>query len=528
MRFLWLGLWWLGFCFPQAGATVICQGAIEQPINLAGASDPASIPLGLAAYESNHGYGIQAIITAPRPCLHGAMTWKNGTELDQNLAHVFGISVEFEDSTQVTAAPVVIHVKAQPPPPYSPYTKGQVVAATLHCLLRSVSGTPDHPVIIQLETDDPADQQWAKEYEGKYITGPGSDNAPVMRTPVAGTRLETDVYGVTHVVFPAVRPRSAVPARSPVLIPFFPQGENDETTYILFPVWVGDTWNKPLAAIGEPYGLFHDLWRGQGSNEVNVLFHSGNAVEWGVDETPEKTAISIHFMELSKEDLAAVLYATIFSVQPTADKPLEITLSPYANLPLLKSRLLGNPGWADGELGNQDYVSCVFVLEPKTRKLLRGSVPGVTVTDDGSGGIWLVRDEPTPADKDAERDRERYEWMFKQQAFDQAEPTLEEFRKFAPEGTQEGLVWEFWRAGYREAFLAYREYAKFKTPPAGPRLDSYDPLAQTRYSGWLAGNGRGFKVATGIWQAYQKEGKEKESPKAVAPDQAPLPGATDE
>lgn len=94
MHFLFLGAaWWVAAAL-QAMATVICQGTIEQPINLAGASNPASIPLGLAAYEANHGYGIQGIITAPRPCLHGAMTWPGGTELDQNLAHVFGISVD--------------------------------------------------------------------------------------------------------------------------------------------------------------------------------------------------------------------------------------------------------------------------------------------------------------------------------------------------------------------------------------------------------------------------------------------------
>ena len=84
-----------------AHATVMSLGTVEQPVNLCAAADPSRIPLGPVAVESNHGYGIHEVIVAPRPCQHGAMTWKGGLELNQNLASAFGISLEIEDDTQI-------------------------------------------------------------------------------------------------------------------------------------------------------------------------------------------------------------------------------------------------------------------------------------------------------------------------------------------------------------------------------------------------------------------------------------------
>jgi hypothetical protein len=282
----------------------------------------------------------------------------------------------------------------------------------------------------------------------------------------------------------------------------------------LFPVWVGDTWHDRLEAIGEPYALFHDLWRGHGSPEVNALLRSGSSVEWGAQETPEQTSISIGFAEISKEDLAAAIYAAILSVQPTAEKPLEIQLQPHLDATGIAAFVAGSPGWEDG-------FRCVFVLDPKTRKLLRGSVPGVTVAADGTGGITLMKSEPSPADANAERDRDLYANLYQQQViFKDFEPTLDEFRKFSPEGKQEGLVWETWRAGYRDAFLAYRDLAKLQRPPAAPLLESKDSLAQTRDAGWRAGNARGFKIASDLWAAYQKEFKDLSTAPAA---EEPLP-----
>jgi len=65
----------------RAAATVVGLGTIEQPVNLGRRSDPASIPLGPVAYESNHSYGIHAVISASRACQHGTMELEKGEEL---------------------------------------------------------------------------------------------------------------------------------------------------------------------------------------------------------------------------------------------------------------------------------------------------------------------------------------------------------------------------------------------------------------------------------------------------------------
>jgi hypothetical protein len=67
---------------------------------------------------------------------------EKGIELNMNLASAFGIEALPSDSTNVPRAPVTIKIKDWPVPVYSPYRKEQVVAATLHCLLRSVRAPP--------------------------------------------------------------------------------------------------------------------------------------------------------------------------------------------------------------------------------------------------------------------------------------------------------------------------------------------------------------------------------------------------
>ena len=99
---------------------------------------------------SNYDYGIHWYIGEEQSCPGGAMHWEGGLELNQNLASVFGISVEAQDSTQISAFPVTLRVKPWKPPGYSPYTKDQVLAATLWCLLHRTHGTPEHPLDIRV------------------------------------------------------------------------------------------------------------------------------------------------------------------------------------------------------------------------------------------------------------------------------------------------------------------------------------------------------------------------------------------
>ncbi|MFP6856545.1 MAG: hypothetical protein VCA73_04695 [Roseibacillus sp.] len=126
-------------------------GTIEQPINLGAKADPNRIPLGPVVVESISGWGWHAIISVPRPCTHGELRMEKGIELNMNLASAFGIEALPSDSTNVPRAPVTIKIKDWPVPVYSPYRKEQVVAATLHCLLRSVRAPPSPPLKILIE-----------------------------------------------------------------------------------------------------------------------------------------------------------------------------------------------------------------------------------------------------------------------------------------------------------------------------------------------------------------------------------------
>jgi hypothetical protein len=71
---------------------------------------------------------------------------EKGIELNMNLASAFGIEALPSDSTNVPRAPVTIRIKDWPA-----YRKEQVVAATLHCLLRSVRAPPKSPLKILIE-----------------------------------------------------------------------------------------------------------------------------------------------------------------------------------------------------------------------------------------------------------------------------------------------------------------------------------------------------------------------------------------
>ncbi|MFN9028243.1 MAG: hypothetical protein ACK5VX_18825 [Akkermansiaceae bacterium] len=78
-------------------ATSVGISTVEQPVNLVSHSDPTRIPLGRVGVMSNYDYGIHYKIVESRPSPQGGMKWKNGSELDQNLAAVFGISMEISD-----------------------------------------------------------------------------------------------------------------------------------------------------------------------------------------------------------------------------------------------------------------------------------------------------------------------------------------------------------------------------------------------------------------------------------------------
>lgn len=494
-----------------AAATVVGLGTMEQPVNLGLRSDPASIPLGPVAYEANHGFGIHALISASRPCQHGAMEVEGGQELEQNLARAFGISVEPVDETSVPYAPVVLRVKSWPKPAYSPYSREQVLAATLQCLVRSSGGRPKVPLVVQIVTEDPADQAWAAKYAGKYITHPDDPKEPVEPTPVPGTKIETDAFGVARVVFTGISGKPAVEARPPVWIPFRLGGESgpDEPTWEMLPVWTGDAWGEPLDALGQPFRHFHDLFNPASSflTQVNALFRDGQSKHWSVERMPDRTLASLDFDEVSEGDLAAFLHALVLSVRPTAEQPLEVILRPYRGFVPYFERYLEAGGWEKVVWGRDDALKGVFVFDAGTGKLLRGTIPRHTLEGFGSGSMRVTG--PREEDDTGKLSQElhgSYQWYFmrgmKAQEF---EPTPAEIKLGLGEGKADSMRAKFWHAGYRDAVLEFLDPARLEEPDAAEPPAGDNELSRYRHDGWQAGHRRGMEIGTKILNERKAE-----------------------
>ncbi|MCW1887197.1 hypothetical protein OKA04_20835 [Luteolibacter flavescens] len=371
---------------------------IEQPVNLGAFSDPSAIPLGPVPVESNHGYDVHKVISAPRPVQHGAMEWKQGNLLDQNLAHVFGIMVDPLDTLHPLSMPVYLRVKAWPVPAYSPYTREQVMAATLHCLLRSTGSTPKAPLKIEVVTDDPADKSWSDKFVGSYFTHPDWDGPQVEPTPVpGGGRIETDRFGVAWVIFDHVKKPKTPPSRPPVFIPFHLGGEsNSGLSWAILPVWAGDTFEKPLDILGQPYKLYYDRSNPAevGTSDVNALFEVRTSIFWSTEEGAHGTSVSLDFGDMDPGNLAAFLQALVFSVRPTTEKPLTVTLTALNKRPAYFQACLDAGGWK--QTGSK--LTGTFVLDSTTTKLVKGSIPGVTFLTHLQGPMRLT----FPEKKDGE------------------------------------------------------------------------------------------------------------------------------
>ena len=513
MSFAYVGRVLLGAVsfISTAAATVVGLGTIEQPVNLGLRSDPASIPLGRVAYESNHGYGIHALISESRPCQHGAMELEGGQELEQNLARAFGISVEPVDSTTVPYAPVVLRVKSWPKPAYIPYSREQVLAATLQCLVRSSGGTPKVPLVIQIQTDNPVDQEWAGKFAGKYITHPDDPKEPVEPTPVPGTKVETDAFGVPRVVFPGIGGKPAREPRPPVWIPFRLGGESgpDQPTWELLPVWTGDNWQEPLDALGRPYLLFHDLFNPASSftTQVNALFSRGQWKNWSLTRTAGSTAAYLSFDEVSDGDLAAFLHALVLSVRPTEEQPLEVTLRPYRGPVSYFASCLEAGGWEKVMLGRDESLKGSFVLDAATGKLLRGTIPRHTLGGYGSGSLRVTG--PREEDDTGKLSKElhgSYQWYFMDGMRGQEfEPSAEEIKLGLGEGRLDTMQSKFWHAGYRDAVLEFLDPARLEKPAAAAPPAGENELSRYRQAGWGAGSRRGYEVGTRILKERRLE-----------------------
>lgn len=365
-------------------ATVVGVDSVEQPVNLGANADPSRIPLGPVAVESNHGYGKHPIISAPRPCTHGVLKLKDGIELNMNLASAFGILVVPEDSSNVPHSPVALEIKDWPVPAYSPYRKEQVLAAVIHCLLRSTGASPKRPLKIQIKAEDPDDQRMLKGYAGNYISV--AKDGP---SPVPGTHLTSDARGVTWVVFSeasAPEPK-ALRRPPPAIVPMcFQEGEH----VALVPVWAGDDWADAAPVLTQPVTLFYDVYQPGHTfgPDINYATHSKLIFLYNLKEQGGHYSLSLYvgkpktnYTHLTNT-LCATLYAAVLTTQPTEQKPLMVTISIIHEMIAELPAFANDPLWTVSDpkplKGGRD-LSAKFVWDPVHGRLSSGSIPAGTL-----------------------------------------------------------------------------------------------------------------------------------------------------
>jgi hypothetical protein len=462
---------------------------IEQPVNLAARSHPGRIPLGRVGVYSNYGYGIHRVISDPRPCPDGAMTWDGGSEFDQNLASVFGISVEAGDLGASPKPPIILRLKSWKPPAYSPYTKDQALAATLICVLRSTTGTPESPIEIQVVAEGEDDSPLVGKYSGSYVNSPGKVQMPVPPIEVPGTVVETDSRGISWVVFPEVKDLPTNPPALPTLIPLRRTGSDEnESAYFLLPVWDAE---KQLALGGWSHAIHYTCYQSSGRKEANSFLSEGGFSSYDVTSTETGDSVSIGYPRVSETGLAAEIHALVLATQPTEIQPLTITItlqeSGLATLPAFRSAA----GWLETRVNpHRTTLSCDFVWDPDTRKLVKGSIPLLAFSAD----LTLASAAETPLrytsikEKIAEATRSSINTGIHDRTL-LAETVM-------PEDTLEksGLAYEIGKAGY---YLGLTSWCEPKSDAVQPDLTPIigPEFAQHFELGWSIGRNRGMDLA---------------------------------
>ena len=370
-------------------ATNVGISIVEQPINLGAKSDPARIPLGRVGVISNYDYGIHRIIGEARPCPDGAMRWENGSELDQNLASVFGISVEAQDSTQIMAFPVKLRDSSWKPPGYSPYTKDQVLAATLWCLLRSTHSTAERPLNVRVVAEDPDDKPLEVKYSGRYFTDRGKDEKEVPSMKVAGSIIEDDARGIAWVKFPEVASKVANPAQSPGMIILKDEGD-DESGWHLLPIWGSDSGESDFLSLNNrSAAMCYSSWHSTGITDANSYLAEGGSMDFRATANDGTFSASFSHPRVPQATLAADILALVISAQPTDAKPLTVSFhieeSALSRFPAFH----GAAGWKETRnSANPNLITfeCAFVWDPSANKLTKGSIPLVELKSRG----WIA------------------------------------------------------------------------------------------------------------------------------------------
>lgn len=482
-------------------ATSVGITTVEQPINLGVKSDPSRIPLGTVGVISNYNYGIHRMITEARACPSGAMRWDGGTELDQNLASVFGISVEPEDSTQVPGMPVILRVKSWKPPEYSPYTKDQVLAATLWCVIRSAGGTPKTPLEIRVVAEGEEDKPLEAKYSGKYVIRPGEDGKEVQQIKVAGTVIEKDARGITWVKFPDVTKKGPVDPPTPGLIIMEVDGEND-TGWSLLPVWGnGSGTRNPLELNSRSAPMLYSAYESRGVENANSFLEDGGSGYFRVNSLEDGDSVVIGLPRVSEVTLAADVLALVIAAQPTEKKSLTVTLRleeyHLANYPAFRSAA----GWKESKQSPSNItLECEFIWNPIDGKLTKGSVPLVELR--GKNWISMVPTQE-PDDQAAKNLAVTVQQRIKQGIH---EGTLLAERNMADTILPgSGLPREIGKAGYYAALGTYSNGERLpETPQAEPAKIGDNLLDQRFRAGWTIGLGKGEAIAIEVRKAIEQ------------------------
>jgi hypothetical protein len=365
--------------------------SVWQPVNLVGQSRRGCIPLAPAICYANYGYGIHKMISAPHPFLGGAREWDKGTESNANLASVFGILVKPIDGTMVPYEPVEILIKDWDIPPYSPHTKAEVLAATIHCLVQSCHATSDSPLDLRIITENDKDQEWAGPFAKKYIRLPGKDKKPVIPTPVGDTVLKTDGFGVRHVISPKLNPNHELPKAPPVILPL--EYNHDGQPAHLIPGWTANRFPDPFRALTIPRGHFYNLFTSghQFSHEANPLLRDQNTLSIRSSIKGDRLELRFSFNGQGLRQINTAIASAAIIARLHHDKPMRITLTIEEPDSDLMETILKTPGWEKANVGNRPAASSDFDYDSKTRSLAKGTLPGgQTIASFPNGPLYLT------------------------------------------------------------------------------------------------------------------------------------------
>ncbi|MEO5712101.1 MAG: hypothetical protein ABIT37_01315 [Luteolibacter sp.] len=363
-------------------ASAVGTSSVRQPVNLGGRADPSRIPLGNVPVICNYSYGTLGVIDEPRPCPLDPMSWSGGSEFNQNLASVFGISIEEGDLGISPKDPVILHLKPWKAPAYSPYTKEQVVAATLWCVLNAAGGSAENPLEIRVIAEAPEDKSLESKFPSKYVTVPGKDGKPVPPLEISGTRIETDARGIPWVIFTGVKPAALhADFPQPSMVPFknWATESSENADFDFFPVWGnGGKAENPLQLVFSSANVCYRVFHSHGREEANQLILDGYPGSCDASSNETGYDVFIGHPNIPQETLTAALRALVLTALPTAERPLRFRMVLEESRRSVFPAFINLPGWTelkDKPVGNYLTLECTFVWDSEKRTLLKGSFP---------------------------------------------------------------------------------------------------------------------------------------------------------